>query len=267
MKKHILLLTTKWAMASFLVISVFGVGCAKKNDNPQAAPSADTTVAPDPNSSRNANPGLNYQSGSSALFTPDNYTTLAAYVGTHPINAPSNFQVNVNLRNLGSGRYGGVVQLSYYDNGNYYNGYFESGTGTVRNSVNYNGKSEAEFNQWFVSGGKRVFHGFFQDKYGAVILVVDDSLSNGDGGLTGDLNGKIYFKNFDQQNCALLPPLATSCGQSALKCWFTEAGPFDCRAFVVNGLVQTTSALYPGSGYRLLGKFTGLNYEKAFAAQ
>ncbi len=252
MKKQILLTT-------LVALSLFELGCAKKFSSvqPSEVAAVTTSVAPDP--SRSADPGLAYTTGASAAFVPDSIAVLTQYAATHPLNAPSNFKMNVNVSDIGSGRYGGVVQISYYDNGNYYNGYFATGTGTVQTSYKNidTGKPTAEFNQWFASGGKQVFHGFFQDQYGAVVLVVDDSLTSGDGGLPSEVNGSIWFKNFTP----------TYASQSPEKCWFIQIGPYDCRTFVgSNGGVDTTSALYPSSanGYVRLGTFTGLNVKSAF---
>lgn len=260
MKQLNLLTASKWMTAGLLLTSLFGVGCAKKADSPPAPVTAPgQTVAPDPNS-RSATAGMNYQSGATASFSPVNVATMNTYAGTHPLNNPTNYSVNVNLTDNGSGRYSGTVQVSYYDNGNYYNGYFISGTGNV--NVSYQnrdtGKFEAEFNQWFTYNGQKVFHGFFQDQYGAVVLVVDDAISGGDGGAPSEVNGSIYFKNF-------APTYAT---QSAEKCWFIRIGPFDCRTFIGgDDNIQTTSSLYPGNGYTKLGSFSGLNYRKAFNIQ
>ncbi len=249
----------KLSLALLVLTSLFGIGCAKKKDDPAPpAPSTVNGVAPTPNDSRASGSGYSYQSGGTAAFIPDSVELLTAYVGyAHPLNQPSQFLVNVNLSDVGGGKFGGVVQLSYYDNGSFYNGYFETGSGTVQ--VSYegrdNGKPTAEFNQWFVYEGKKVFHGFFQDKFGAIMLVIDDSIGLGDGGLPMEVNGSIWFKNF-------APSYAN---QSSEKCWFIRIGPYDCRTlFDENGEISTTSALYPSNGYRQLGKFKGLNVKKAF---
>jgi len=254
---------TQILLTTLVAMSLFGVGCAKKSSTIQPDPAAVISGTPTPGTdSRAPDPGLKYTSGSTATFVPDSIGVLTQYAATHPLNAPTKFQVNVNLSDIGSGRYGGVVQISYYDNGNYYNGYFDAGSGTVQASYHNidTGKVTAEFNQWFASGGKQVFHGFFQDQYGAIVLVVDDSLASGDGGLPTEVNGSIWFKNF----------AATYASQSSEKCWFIQIGPYDCRTFIgSNGGVNTTSALNPSTadGYVRLGKFTGLNVKSAFNIQ
>lgn len=253
--------------STMLLVSLFGVGCAKKSDNPPPPASVESTP-PNPNdNSRGAAPGMNYQSGTTVDFVPDSMQILTAYVGSHPLNQPTRFKLNVNLSDVGGGKFAGVIQVSYFDNNSYYNGYFDAGSGTVQVSYRNKdtGKPTAEFNQWFVDTGtgKKVFHGFFQDNIGAVMLVIDDSLGLGDGGLPVEVSGSIWFKNFGP----------TYASQSSEKCWFIRTGPFDCRTFL-NGSsdskdsdVITSSALYPGDGYRKLGKFTGLNVKEAFNIQ
>lgn len=249
----------KLSLVLMTVASLLSIGCAKKKDDP-APEQPVVTAPPAPNDSRGVTNGYSYQSGATASFVPDSLAMMTAYVGTHPLNQPSQFLLNVNLTDVGEGKFGGVVQISYFDNGSYYNGYFETGSGTVQVSYKNRdaGKPNAEFNQWFAYQGKNVFHGFFQDKYGAIMLVVDDSLGLGDGGLPEEVNGSIWFKNF----------ALTYAQQSLEKCWFIRIGPYDCRTFLdSNDNIATTSALYPSNGYQKLGKFTGLNVKKAFNLQ
>jgi hypothetical protein len=249
------------SLTLMLVTSLLGIGCAKKKDDPAPQPAPPVTAPPSPNDSRGAGNGYNYQSGGTATFLPDSMELMTAYIGNaHPLNNPGQFLVNVNLSDVGSGRFGGVVQLSYYDNGSFFNGYFDSGSGTVQASYQGRdtGKLTAEFNQWFVWNGQKVFHGFFQDKFGAIMLVIDDSLGLADGGLPVEVNGSIWFKNF----------APTYAAQSPEKCWFIRIGPYDCRTFMnENDDIVTTSALYPSNGYRRLGQFKGLNVKKAFNLQ
>ena len=226
------------------LVSVFGVGCAKDGGSGLTINSGAGTgvyTGGTPSSSLG---------GATVAFAPDSLALMTEYVASHPLNNPQNIKLSVSTRDVGNGRYAGTLQLSYTDNGSTYTGTFDSGSGTYQISPSpYTGKSEAEFNQWFVWGGQRVFHGFFQDKYGAVMLVIDQSLDLGDGGPLTNLSGSFWFKNFTQ----------TTASQPAAKCWFIWAGPYNCQAFVVNGVVQTSSGLYPTDGYKRLGTFTGLN--------
>jgi hypothetical protein len=251
---------TQILLSTLLAMSLFGVGCAKKSEAPVVSPVAvDPTASPDP--TRGPNPGLSYSSGATAEVTLESISALTQYSTRHPLNAPTKFQVNVNLNDTGNGRYAGKVQFSYYDNGNYYNGIFQVGTRKVVTSYKNidTGKPENEFNQWFTFNGKKVFHGFFEEQDGSLILVIDDALGSGDGGIASEVSGSIWFKNFQ--------PAYPGVVRSPEKCWFLREGPFDCRTFIgSNGAVNTTQAVEPstGDGYIKLGRFTGLNMQKAF---
>jgi hypothetical protein len=145
-----------------------------------------------------------------------------------------------------------------FGSGQYYEGNFETGTGYNQISLNNldKGKPESEFNQWFMFNGKRVFHAFFQDSYGAVMLVIDNGIDLGDGGGLTIVSGSIWYKNFQVVQAV----------QSSEKCWFIRSPwPYECRAFVGAGdVINTTSAVYPDNGYRKLGTFTGLDKPRAF---
>jgi len=202
---------------------------------------------------------LSQYGGAVTQFTPNSLQVLANYEETHALVSPTDFAISVNLTDQGGGGYGGQVMFTYTDQGNWYTGQFVTGNGTVQVSSNgwYNGMNNAAFNQWFTYGGQTVFHGFFQDGLGGVILVLDSTGSGGlgDGLAATSYSGSLYFDNFVNPAGAL---------QSADMCWFITLGPFDCQTFLVNGQVNTTSALYPGNGYQQLGTFTGLNIQQAF---
>lgn len=267
-------LLTNVALAA--CIAMVGVGCAKNGGsglaitpNTGAPPTSPPTTLPPPNIPGNngtggtTNPGVSQfsgQPGAAVAFKVDNMSVFTNYVYSHPLNNPQNLALNIDLTNIGDGRMAGTVQFAYNDNGSRYVGRFESGTGY--NIVSYKnldkGKSEAEFNRWFNWQGKTVFHGFFQDKYGAVILVIDKSMDLGDGGPAAYVGGSLWFKNF--------PP--TYATQSAEKCWFIRIGPFDCRTFIwgneADSVIITNLGLYPGNGYQRLGTFDGLEKARAF---
>ena len=227
---------------------IFGVGCAKKSDGGTSAttPTYTTTTIPAA--------GLGTKT---VTWQPVSIAELNNYVMLHPVNAPYNYRLTVDLHDVGGGRYAGSIRVGYYDNGQYYEADMESGTGY--NQVSYHnldvGKSDAEFNQWFMWNGKKSFHGFFQDQYGAMMLVIDGGIDLGDGGGLTQVNGSIWYKNF----------AVSYATQSPEKCWFIRIGPYDCRTFVgPNDVINTTSALYPGDGYVKLGTFTGLDKPTAF---
>lgn len=247
-----------------VVMATVGVGCSSGGGSGFALQNGTATAT-------NPNPGGLIGSGTPATpvapvlsntvaFVPDSMAVMTQYVASHPLNNPQNFQLTVNVADVaaGSNQYGGSVQLSYTDSGNNFAGNFITGSGSVqvaspgRPAV---GTSNATFNKWFTFNGKQVFHGFFQDQYGAVILVVDNLTSTtGDGLAPNNGSGSIWFKNF-------VPGYAT---QSPEMCWFIQVGPYDCRTFLSGSSVVTTQALYPSNGYQRLGTFTGLNIKQAF---
>ncbi|GIL17326.1 MAG: hypothetical protein BroJett040_10770 [Oligoflexia bacterium] len=253
------------------LMALFGQACAKKSDPAPviAVPAPVTGVGVD--TSTNVGP-FQSSTGASVQFTPDNISVLNEYVALHPVNNPQNMALNVDLHDVGGGRYGGVIQISYYDNGQWNTGRFETGTGTLTSPPegsnlkfpsDYVGTNYAEFNKWFIYNGKKVFHGFFQDSYGAIVLVIDNALDLGDGGGITEVSGSVYFKNFTtgyaQQGSVPW--------QGQVPCWFISypGSPYNCQTFLGgNGLVQTTSALYPGNGYKRLGTFSSLNKVRAF---
>lgn len=236
------------------------VGCAKEKENQfVGTPSPVVPVTPIiPGDSTNGGTGGSTSTGGSqTTFTPVSTSVFNEYLASRPLNNPQQMKIRVNLTNIGDGKYAGEVRISYYDNGYYFEGKFVSGQGT--NNISYHdrdkGKSEAEFNRWFTWNGKTVFHGFFQDLTGAIVLVIDDGIDFGDGAGPVSVNGSVWFKNFGK----------TYAPQSPYeKCWFIRTGPYNCRTFQVGGEIVTTSALYPGDGYKKLGTFTNLNKPKAF---
>jgi hypothetical protein len=235
---------------------------------PGTTPTPGSTPFPDNNP-------LNNEAGSTVAFQYDDLATLNEYVQSRPINNPQNMKINVKLNDVGGGRFDGHVKLGYYDTGSYYIGIFKttySGSQyqptptspvlkdqTFKNA--YRGMVNAQFNNWFMSGGTKVFHGFFQDRLGAVILVITGGTDLGDGGGYSDVNGEIWFKNF-----AVAPA-----AQSPTQCWFQFApSPYRCGAFYSCGndggscAINSTTSLQPGNGYKRLGTFQSLNKVKAF---
>ncbi|MCB0415586.1 MAG: hypothetical protein KDD50_14710, partial [Bdellovibrionales bacterium] len=170
---------------------------------------------------------------------------------------PSSIGLNVNLVRRGDG-YGGRITIGYYDNGSYHEGVFVNGDEFV--FWNTSLSKAAKYNVWFTKSGKTYWHGFFQDRYGAVIIVIEDYESLGDGEPPVNASGSIWFKNFDLVSSpyVLTPPLPPS------HCWFISVGPYDCRSWKSGDGVNTTAAIYPTNGYKKLGSFSGLNLSSAF---
>jgi len=168
---------------------------------------------------------------------------LQDYAG-HGFYNPANFKINVNLTPY-TDSYGGTVTISYNDNGYTYQEQFTSG----------HSSDETKYNRFVTVGGTKVWHGFFEDYMGAIIIVIDKSVGLGDGD-TSDVtaSGSIWFKNFGQ-TFAPHPPTW---------CWFVSLGPYDCRAWPEGRGVNTSESIYPDNGYQKLGTFTGLNLQSAF---
>lgn len=236
---------------------------------PTPGPGATPTPLPD-------NHPLNNEAGSTVSFQFTDIATLNDYVQSRPINNPQNMKINVKLTDVGGGRYDGSVKLGYYDTGTYYIGIFNttysgsqyqpSPTSPVLDSQTYKnayrGMLNSQFNNWFMSGGKRVFHGFFQDRLGAVVLVITGGVDQGDGGGYSEVNGEIWYKNFE------VAPAA----QSPTQCWFQfTPSPYRCGTFYTCGsdsgncaIANSGRPLRPGNGYKLLGTFQSLNKSRAF---
>ncbi len=239
-------------------LALLGMGCAKEMK------ASDNIVAPavvNPTFPVNAPPGQgagsagdNWSYGSTAVFNPDSLEIFNTYASTHPLNAPSNVKLNVNVLDVGGGHFGGQVKLAYDDAGQHYEGYFVAGTGTNQEFDSYNtnkdvGLYHAQYNTWF-NGGKN-FSGYFQDAYGAIVLVVDNVVNQGDGQGASFVSGSIWFKNFAK----------TMAPQGVERyCWFIYTGPYACRSTTV----MDKSNPLPSDGYRRLGTFSGLSRSRAF---
>lgn len=236
-------------MAAF---SLMGVGCGKssslqansanvvqtnQNNNPGVIP-----VSPDGG-------GTGSATGSNTVdFVPVSINEFNSYVAMHPLNNPNNFKLTVALEDAGNGRYAGSVKIAYQDTGAQYEGKFEAGTGTNQDIYKLKdaGLMEAEFNRWFIINGQYYFSAYFQDAYGAIVLVFDSYVNQGDAQGTGVVSGSVYYKNFAQSYAQQSP---------YRKCWYIYSGPYNCRSSVV----MDKSSPYPGDGYRKLGTFSGLS--------
>ena len=243
-------------MVLLAAFSVLGVGCGDSNSF-QTLSTADGNnsgggVIVSPGDNTGGGTGGNYTN--QATFTPVSFTEFSNYVAVHSLNNPTNHKVTVNLTAVENGRYGGNVKISYTDAGYNYEATFTAGTGrnVKYSSLHDNNTLESELNRWFTYGGKTVFSGYFQDQYGSIVLIIDNSVNQGDGQGGGYVTGSIYYKNF-QQSYATQSPYR--------KCWFIYDGPYDCRS----GAVSNKTSLYPtDNGYRKLGTFTGLSQAASF---
>lgn len=286
-------LIQKGLLASFLAASLFlSVGCAKKGDGFSATQTDEgntpAVVTPETPRDTDTPRGPEFVNGATAALTLDSNAALTAYVAKHPVNNPTDLRISVKLKEVAQNQYAGDVYISYHDNGQYYTGHFmtldaqnPSGS-TAQSGTLYPGYRHSYYNNWFNSGGKLAFHGFFEDSLGAIMLIVDDAIDLGDGSGAVEVSGSIWFKN--HYNTQFRP------NYQGIPCWFLTAGPYDCRTFLTSGgafgagELVTNSALYPtqsqwftsksinpyvpeepARGWRRLGTFSGLNKAKAFS--
>lgn len=248
-------MTTFNSKLIFLMVafSLMGVGCGKSssfetnsaNGANQANNNGAIPVSPDGVGTS----GTGVVSGSNTVdFVPVSIAEFNSYVAMHALNSPNNFKLTVDLQDAGNGRYAGAVKISYVDTGYQYEGKFEAGSGTNQDLYKLQdaGMMEAEYNRWFILNNQYYFSAYFQDAYGAIVLVFDNYINQGDAQGTGFVSGSVYYKNFAQSYVQQSP---------YRKCWYIYSGPYNCRA----SAVMDKSTPYPGDGYRKLGTFSGLS--------
>ncbi len=188
-----------------------------------------------------------YSSGSTVSLQLNGSALGRMFYNSKPV-SPTNVRMNLDLTSNSDS-----VIVSYIENGILHEAAF--GTQHPTSSA-----SNAMYNGWVSQNGQNVWKGFFQDAYGAIVLVIDKSLNAGDGTAANVLGGSIWFENFQESNYQ--NPV-----QGPLKmCWEITAGPYDCRTFIVGSSVVVTSSLYPNNhgpnksiGYEKLADFGGLD--------
>jgi len=258
-------------MPLIIALGLTGVGCSKSNSSPADAIANPATVGTMPVADGNeiVAPIADGAPGDASLFgagfttnliaTNDKmraYTTIPGSLTA--VNNPTNIKIHMNLAQSEAGRYGGVIAITYLDNGIQQTGEFRAGMG--RNQVikgGYdNNELEAKFNYWFNFENKLVFTAFFEDSYGGVVisLTPETALASNDAEpLNVKYKGEIYFKNFNTKKTT-----------PYRQCWFIYTGvnAHDCRSSVI----QTKVGLAPGAGagYTLLGTFTNVDIKQAF---
>lgn len=219
--------------------AVLTVGCGSSSSSlSSTAASLTSTSTPTTTTSNQAN------------FVPVSTAVMENYAEQSLV-GPTNVSITVSVQDVGGGIFGGSVVLSYLDNGVQHTGTFYAGTG-----VNYydstllnNNQYQAQYNSWFTNpiNGGQAFTGFFQDPYGAIVLVVDSVVADGDGQGNATMSGYIYYKNFTIVSDAVQSPYR--------QCWFISAGPYNCE----DSNIINKNWPYPASGYTELGYFTTLN--------
>lgn len=207
-------------------------------------------------------PGDNWEHGSSATLViegdtqRDKMRNLGDYTG-RAMNNPTNISINLNMISYAKKTYGGTATISYKEGGYPFEGFFSSGKTDHTN----------QYNVWITKNNKRYFRAFFEDHYGAIIVVIDNMLNLGDGANSnpGLASGLVYYKNFKE---TMAPnPLTGSLpgfGSPRTFCWFISLGPYDCRAWPTKKGIDINRAVYPDNGYKVLGRFSNLRLNEAF---
>jgi len=132
--------------------------------------------------------------------------------------------------------------------------------------------SDRSLNRWYLDQalGKQVWKGFFQDAFGAVVLIFDKTTAAGDGTPGNVVGGSIWFQNFQRYY-----PNSPVQGPEKM-CWQISAGPYDCRSWLLtigdseNWPIMPSLTLYPNNKgpdqnmlYEKLGDFGGLDRSQA----
>lgn len=253
--------------AAFMMLA----GCASQKQDDTAAASAtgtsgETTTSidangdgiPDAPTGTGTDPSVTgYDYGSTAALTLNGSAMGRLFYNSAPAH-PTNPRINIDLSSNTES-----VTVSYVENNVLHEAVF--GTQHPTNSS----YSNAKYNGWITENGASVWKGFFQDLYGAIVLVIDKSASQTDGTSSMILGGSIWFQNFQQSNYQ--NPYQ---GTQAM-CWEITAGPYDCRTFLVSNpsgnaynkvKVDIYSSLYPNNygpdkttAYEKLGDFGGID--------
>lgn len=200
-----------------------------------------------------------FPSGATASFTVDSNFAISQFL-KRPVNEVEDMVVNIDVTDVGGGIYCGVLRIAYTENNIRIADEFTSGDSAF----------DCQHNRFFFDSVGEVWHGFFRDSFGTVVVVVDEVTDLGDGASTGLVSGELYFKNFDIGPLTGPPPFGGSCiagfGCADTEPWFVTLGPYETRTFLVGDEIDTTSAVYPSAadGFALLGAFSSLNRGDAF---
>ena len=193
-----------------------------------------------------------YATGSTADFNVDVAALRDFFVPRANVMNPIHIDINVNMATTLD-----PVIIGYDETAG---GGWERALGTHHPDT---GVQDSSLNGWYTINGQTVYKGFFQDRYGAIILIVNGSGTGVGDGLPGAVSGKVYYQNFAYGNPQ----------QGPLKmCWQITAGNHDCRTYLINGAIEMASALAPNVndhgpdmpiGYQYLGSFSNLDRSKA----
>lgn len=243
------------SMVLLAAFSLLAVGCGKSGMNAAQTyqpPILDNDGSVIPVTPGGGNSGSGLNGSQTVTFTPVSFAEFNSYVALHPLNNPTDIKLTVSLNEVQNGRFAGTVNISYNDTGYQYKSVFQAGSGTnvKMSGLKDSGTLEAEYNRWFLLNGKYYFSAYFQDNYGAIVLVFDQYVNQGDGQGSATVSGSVYYKNFAQSYATQSP---------YRKCWFIYDGPFSCRSSAV--MNKNTTSI---DGFKKLGTFSGLTKASAF---
>lgn len=198
-------------------------------------------------------PSLTGYTGSTTSLT--NYSGLYDFFYLSQPRSPQNVRINIDMARVRDS-----IIVSYTDAAT--GRYVEAAVGTIHPQ---SGFQSAIYNGWRTEGGKSVYKGFFQDQYGALIVIINRTSSQGDGQVGQFIGGEVWYQNFPvgYQYAPVQGP--------EKMCWEISMGPYDCRSFIVNPgsryeQVSMTSSPTPTTKgpdapryYNKLGDFDGIS--------
>jgi hypothetical protein len=261
MKKQMNIETISKKLVTIIFIALFAIGCAeqKLNTSDEAQTEEVTTEIPyvPPGQVISDSPSTYWDDGATVELNLEGSSAMGKieklmdFAGTN-LNDPTGLQLNVVLEKRGDG-WGGRIMTGFYNNGDFHE--YTMVNGDTSTYSNTSLVEAAKYNVWFESNGDAVWHGFFQDNYGGIVLVFDQMESPGDGQPPTSVSGSVWFKNLGNYEGSNFPPT---------HCWFISIGPNDCRAWKSGNSVSTTTAVNPDNGYTKLATFSNLDIVEAF---
>jgi hypothetical protein len=252
-----------------LTLTFVGCGNGKSKLKNTGSATTSTPIAIDPDADLTATAVWPFTvTGDTVELVPVSWEVMDNYVGLRPLNDPSNAMINLKFNSIdGLNIHSGTVRIGYTDTGVFRYGEFGAGTGKNENCKNCynNGEYESAYNYWTTINGKRTFMAYVQDKYGSLIIVLEDALGTGDASGSSVLSGRVFYRNFAKAACpnqiGANQLQGNSCDQSPYrKCWYIYSGPYACYSSVMGAKSSSTSI----DGYTLLGTFSGVQSYKVF---
>jgi hypothetical protein len=261
-----------WGTIFLTAAVLLNAGCASEkaidstNNTPATVPSTTggggSTVPGAPTGTGGNPVDTGYASGSTAELilsggTSNLKTMFNNWLPSSPCasGTPTDFRINIDMsRQLNSDPANRAVIISYMSNGTRCQASF----GGVHPDSPW--VSSTIYNKMYTQNGKLVYKAIMQDRYTAIVLIIDQMIGNGDGQLGDILGGEVWFQNFDKAY-----PKAPIQGPLKM-CWDITIGNHDCRTFIVSGgAVDPSSSYYPNNkgpnqvnSYVKLGNFYGI---------